>query len=106
MRRLLEALLYLMSPLRSPQLAVVDVACELQRLEHRLWQIMESLTLPRDLSTMKAYRTPKTVTAELYSMADLVRGELSEAAQTLLKTAQTTDEELREEFFSRVGGRV
>ncbi len=106
MRRLLEALLYLISPLRSPQMALVDVACDLQRLDYRLFEIMESLRLPRDWREMQRYRTPRTVKVELYFMADLVRSELSMSAETLFKAAQVSDEELREEFFTRCGGMV
>ena len=49
---LLEAILHVLKPIRSPRLAVLEVALELQRLDHRLFEIMDSLSLPPDVGKM------------------------------------------------------
>ena len=44
--RVLGALLDLLDSPRTPQRAVLEVALSLQRLEHRLFEIRESVSLP------------------------------------------------------------
>jgi hypothetical protein len=90
---------------RSPRQAVLEVALELQRLDQRLFEIGESLTLPVDVGKMRGDRVPRTVAAELYGIVEVVRQEsLAEAISSLQKVAQTSEHELRAEFFQRHGG--
>ena len=105
MMRVLEAITYWLSLSRSPRAAVLEVALELQRLDQRLFEIGESLVLPVDVGKMRQDRVPRTVAAEVYGIVELVRSEpLAEATANLLKVAQTSEAELREEFFERHGG--
>jgi hypothetical protein len=105
MIRVLEAIVYYwLSLRRSPRAAVLEVALELQRLDQRLFEIGESVALPFDVVKMRQERVPRTVAAELHGIVELVRTEpLAEAIANLLKVAQTSEEELREEFFERPG---
>ncbi len=90
---------------RSPRQAVLEVSLELQRLDQRLFEICESMSLPVDVGKMRFDRVPRTVAAEIYGMVDLVRTEpLAEAISCLQKVVQTSEHELREEFFTRHGG--
>ncbi len=103
--RVLEAIVHWLSLRCSPRAAVLEVALELQRLDQRLFEIGESVVLPFDISKMRRDRVPQSVAAELYGIVELVRAEpLAEAIANLLKVAQTSEEELREEFFERHGG--
>lgn len=105
MMRVLEVIVYWLSLRRSPRSAVLEVALELQRLDQRLFEIGESVTLPFDVGKMRQERVPRTVAAELYGIVEMVRAEpLAEAVSSLVKVAQTSEEELREEFFERHGG--
>jgi len=107
MMRVLEAIVYWLSLRRSPRAAVLEVAFELQRLDQRLYEIGESVVLPFDVGKMRQERVPRTVAAELYGIVEMVRTEpLAEVIATLLKVAQTSEEELRAEFFERHGGNV
>ena len=85
-------------------MAVLDVALELQRLDYRLFEILTALRLPLDLGKMREERVPPTVLVEIYSIVEMVKQEyLQEAIASLLKVSETTEEELREEFFERHG---
>lgn len=98
--RLLEAVFDLRSWTRTPQRAVLEVAFELQRLDHRLFEICDSLSLPVDVGKMRENRVPRTVAAELHGIVEMVKAEyLVEAVASLLKVAQVTEKEIREEFF-------
>ena len=102
--RVLEAIVYWLGLRRLPRTAVLEVALELQRLDQRLFEIGESVALPFDVGKMRRDRVPRTVAAELYSVVELVRAEpLAEAIAHLLRVAQTSEAELREEFFERHG---
>lgn len=90
---------------RSPRQAVLEVVLELQRLDQRLFEISESLGLPVDMGKMRGDRLPRTVAAELYGVLEMVRLEpLAEAIASLQKATQTSEHELRAEFFQRHGG--
>ena len=90
---------------RSPREAVLEVALELQRLDQRLFEIGESLALPVDVGKMRGDRVPRSVAAELYGVLEIVRLEpLAEAITSLQEAAQTSEHELRAEFFRRHGG--
>ncbi len=103
---ILEALIKLFIPMRSRQRAVLEVALELQRLDHRLFEICESVNLPVDVAKMRESRTPRTVAAELYGIVEMVRTDyLADAVRSLLSVAQVTEEQIREEFFELHGGR-
>ncbi len=97
--RLLEALLDVRSWARTPQREVLEVALELQRLDQRLFEICDSLSLPVDVGKMRENRVPRTVAAELHCIVEMVMAGLGEAVASLLKVAQVTEEEIREEFF-------
>lgn len=98
--RLLEALLDVRSWARTPQRAVLEVAFELQRLDHRLFEICDSLSLPVDVGKMRENRVPRTVAAELHGIVEMVKADyLGAAVANLLKVAQVTEEEIRAEFF-------
>ncbi len=98
--RILRALLELLDPPRPPQRAVLEVALELQRLDHRLFEICDSLRLPVDVGKMRDDRVPRTVAAELYGIVEMVKADyLAEAVANLLRVAQVTEEQIREEFF-------
>ncbi len=102
---LLEAVLHMLNPLHSPRLAVLDVALELQRLDHRLFEVLDSLSLPFDVGKMREERVPRTVLAEIHGIVELVKREyLQEAISHLLRVSEITEEELREEFFELHGG--
>ena len=103
--RFLEALLdFLAMPQKRPQRAVLEVALELQRLDHRLFEICESLSLPADLDRMREGRVPRTMTAQVCGIVEIVKTEyLAEAVADLLAVAQVTDEAIREEFFELHG---
>ncbi len=104
--RLLEIIVDLLNPPRSPRLAVLDVALELQRLDYRLFEILNSMRLPLDVSKMREERVPRTVLAEIYGIVEMVKHDyLNDAIRSLLKVCETTEEELREEFFEVHGGR-
>ena len=106
--RVLEALLEVLNPPRSPQRAVLEVALELHRLDHRLFEILQSLSLPADVGKMRESRVPRTVAAELYGIVEMVKADyLAEAVGSLLQVAQVTEEQIREEFFEQhgLGGR-
>ena len=106
MVRILEEIVYWLGLHRSPRAAVLEVALELQRLDQRLFEICESMVLPADVDKMRHERVPRTVMAELYGIVERVRSEpLAEAISELVKVTQTTEQEIREEFFSRHGGR-
>jgi hypothetical protein len=105
--RLLEALLDVRSSALTPQRAVLEVALEIQRLGHRLFEICDSLSLPADVGKMREARVPRTVAAELYGIVEMVKADyLEEAVASLLKVAQVTEEEIREEFFEQHGVRL
>ena len=105
MMRVLEAIVYWLSLRRSPRAALLEAVFELQRLDQRLFEIGESVCLPLDAGKMRRDRVPRTVAAELYGIVELVRAEpLAEAIASLLQVAQTSEEELRAEFFERHGG--
>ncbi len=107
--RLLETVLDLLNPLRSPRLAVLDVALELQRLDYRLFEILDSMRLPLDVGKMREERVPRSVLAEIYGIVEMVKHDyLHDAIGSLLKVCETTEEELRAEFFERhdMGGRT
>ncbi len=105
----LEALLGVLAPPRmAPQQAVLEVALELQPLDHRLFEICASLSMPADVVKMRESRVPRTVAAELYGIVEMVKADyLAEAVASLLQVAQVTEEQIREEFFELhgVGGR-
>ena len=103
--RLLEALLDVLVR-RSPQRAVLEVALELQRLDHQLFEICESVSLPADVGKMRESRVPRTVAAELCGIVEMVKADyLAEAVASLLQVAQVTEEQIREEFFELYGAR-
>ena len=104
MLRVLEAIAYWLSLRRSPQTAVLEVALELQRLDQRLFEIGQSVALPWDVSRMRQDRVPRTVAAELYAIVEMVRAEPLAGHRGLAEVAQTSEEELRAEFFERHGG--
>ena len=102
--RFLGAVLDLLDSPRTPQRAVLEVALELQRLEHRLFEIRESLSLPVDVGKMRANRVPRTVAAELHGIVEMVKTEyLAEAVANLLRVSQVSEEQIREEFFELHG---
>ncbi len=104
--RVLRALLDLLGPLRTPQRSVLEVALELQRLDHRLFEICDRLSRPADIEKMREHRVPRTVAAELRGIVEMVKADyLAAAIASLLQVAQVTEEEIREEFFEIHGGR-
>lgn len=102
MRRLVQCFLDLFVRRFSPRTAVLDVAIDLQRISHRLFEITQSLRRPTDLDEMFRDEVPRTVEAEIWGILDLVRDEfLSSAIEELVKVAEVTEEQIREEFFKR-----
>ncbi len=103
--RVLGALLELLDSPCTPQRAVLEVALELQRLDHRLFEICESVGLPADVDKMRENRVPRTVAAELCGIVAMVKADyLAAAVADLLQVAQVTEEHIREEFFEIHGG--
>jgi len=97
-----------LNPTWSAQRAVLDVALELHRLDHRLFEILQSLRLPTDVGRMREDGVPRTVAAELHGIVEMVKADyLADAAASLLQVAHVTDEQIREEFFELhgLGGR-
>jgi hypothetical protein len=93
---------------RTPQRAVLAVALDLQRLDHRLFEICNDLSFPTDVGKMRESRVPRTVAAEVYGIVEMVKADyLTEAVACLLGVAQVTEEQIREEFFELhgLGGR-
>ncbi len=105
MKRLVHAFFRLFELRFSPRVAVLEVAFDLQRLNHRLFEITQSIKRPADANEMLRDRVPRTVEAEIWAIIDLVKEDLSSAVDELVKVAKVTEEEIREEFFSRHGGR-
>ena len=102
--RVLRALLELFDPPRTPQRAVLEVALELQRLDQRLFEICDGLSLPVDVGRMRENRVPRTVSAELHGIVEMVKADyLAAAVVSLLQVAQVTEEQIREEFFELHG---
>ena len=102
--RVLRGVLALFEPPRTPQRAVLEVALELQRLDHRLFEICDGLSLPVDVGKMRDERVPRTVAAELYGIVEMVKADyLAAAVSSLLQVAQVTEEQIREEFFELHG---
>ena len=64
--RVLRALLDLLNPPQTPQRAVLEVALELQRLDHRLFEICDGLSLPVDVGKMRDDRVLLTCSAYKY----------------------------------------
>ena len=90
---------------RTPQRAVLEVALELQRLDHRLFEICEAVGLPGDVDKMRGNRVPRTVAAELRGIVEMVKADyLAAAVANLQQVAQVTEEQIREEFFEMHGG--
>ena len=88
----------------SPRAAVLEAAFDLQRLNHRLFEISQSIKRPADMHQMVHDRVPRTVEAEIWSSLDMVRSELTDAIDELVKVAEVTEEGIRSEYFSRHGG--
>ena len=87
---------------------MLEVALELQRLDHRLFEICDGLSLPVDVGKMREKRVPRTVAAEIHGIVEMVKTEyLAAAVANLLSVAQVTEEQIREEFFEMhgLGGR-
>ncbi len=102
--RVLGALLDLLDWPRTPQRAVLEVALELQRLDHRLFEICEAVGLPADVGKMRDNRVPRTVAAELRGIVEMVKADyLAAAVASLQQVAQVTEEQIREEFFELHG---
>lgn len=102
--RVLGALLDLLDSPRTPQRAVLEVALDLQRLDHRLFEICEAVSLPADVGKMRENRVPRTVAAELCGIVEMVKADyLAGAVASLLQVAQVTEEQIREEFFELHG---
>lgn len=98
--RLLSALLELFDSPPTPRRAVLEVALELQRLDHRLFEICDGLSMPVDVGKMRDDRVPRTVMVELSSIVEMVKSDyLANAVRDLLRVAQVTEEQIREEFF-------
>ena len=105
MKRLVHAFFRLFQLRYSPRVAVLEVAFDLERLSHRLFEITESIKLPADATEMAHERVPRTVEAEIWGIIDLVRsGSLADAIDELMKVTKVTERDIREEFFARHGG--
>ena len=105
MKRLLHTFFRLFELRYSPRVAVLEVALDLQRLSHRLFEITQSIKRPADVDEMLQDRVPRTVEAEIWGIVDFVRdGCLAEAISELVKVSQVTEEDIRKEFFARHKG--
>lgn len=88
--------------IRAAQSQVLEVVVDLVRLDHRLFEITQSLPLPADLGGMWENEVPYSEAAELHATLGCVKSEaLAEAITTLRTLAQTTDADLRREFVKR-----
>lgn len=83
------------------QLAVLEVAIELIRLNKRLTDITEALPMPPDVDDMHENITPNTVAANLYGIVRCVQNDLPlDAISTLICAANKTDADLRAEHIN------
>lgn len=105
MKHLVTAFFRLFELRYAPRVAVLEVVFELERLNHRLFEITQSIKRPADATEMLHDRVPRTVEAEIWGIIDFVRsGSLSEAIDELMKVTKVTEEDIREEFFGCHGG--
>jgi hypothetical protein len=79
--------------------AVLEVAIELARLDHRLFQVSRSLAQPADALEMAAERLPTTPAVQLQGVIGAVKRDLQEDVEVLLRAAQTDAVALRREFL-------
>ena len=84
--------------------AAIEVAVELIRLDHRLWELSACIPAPADEAEIWERDWPKTAAIDLRGTILLLRNDgLSQAAEKLMKSAQQTDEDLRLEAVRREG---
>ena len=78
------------------QQAVLEVAIELVRMDHRLHQLATSLPLPPDLTEMENDEVPHDAAAYLHGVINCVRTDMIQSAVNSLRTAAyKSDSELR-----------
>jgi len=88
------------------QLAVIEVAIELIRLNKRLTDITEALPMPPDVDDMHENITPNTVAVNLHGIVRCVQNDLLlDAISTLICAANKTDADLRTEHLTGERGR-
>lgn len=88
-----------MRTIRSHSEAVFEIALEIARLDHRLFEIAATIALPPDFAEMNEDRIPKNTAANLWGMIHYVRTDLlSNAIASLREAVQLTNAELRDQF--------
>ena len=86
-------------PKQALRRALMELVTELMRLDQQMFEILQRISLPADVEQMWDLKVAYSVTAGLHSGLRCVKTDLvEEAISRLRKTAQSTDEELREEF--------
>lgn len=88
--------------IRAVRSEVLEVVVDLVRLDHRLFEIAQSVALPADVGGMWENEVPYNEAAEIHATIECVKSEvLAEAITTLRTMAQKTDANLRGEFVKR-----
>ena len=78
--------------------AAIEVAVELMRLDHRLWELYARIPEPSDEAEIWESDWPKSAAMDLRATILVIRLDgLSQAAKRLIASAQQTDEGLRTE---------
>jgi hypothetical protein len=76
--------------------AMIDVAAELLRLDHRLWEIKACTPSPPDEAEMWEYDLPLTAAVKVRCRLEAVRQDcLQDAVEKLTEDAQNTDNDVR-----------
>jgi hypothetical protein len=89
--------------IRAVRSEVLEVVVELVRLDHRLFEIAQSLPLPADVGGMWENELPYSEAAELHATIECVKSDaLAEAITTLRAMVQTTEADLRRHFVQRL----
>ena len=95
MKRLVYAFFRLFELRYSPRVAVLEVVLDLERLNHRLFEITESIKLPAVATQMRHETVPRTVETEIWGITDLVRSDsLAEAISELMKVTKVMSRSL------------
>jgi len=81
---------------------VLKVVCRLMRLDHLLFEVVQSLQMPADLDRMRDFTVPETSAVRMASTLESVQAEyLRPAIEELWTVAQTSDVALRRELWQR-----
>ena len=93
-----------MPTVSQSQHAVLEVAIELVRVDHRLFEITTSLPVPPDLADMENDEVPHDSASYLHGVINCVRQDMLQGAIGVLKgAAQKSDSELRADFKTLYG---